>query len=64
MACMRLQLDNVDGGIEQLRKVIVDIALIFCAEFDPRWDEHELRYTGEWRRLLMRQNRERSSNNS
>lgn len=45
-------LENLEGGIEQLRKVVVDDELGLCAEFDKRWDEHVERFECEWKKVV------------
>jgi nitrite reductase (NADH) large subunit len=45
-------LENLDGGLDYLREVIIDDSLGICAELDDAMAQHVENYTDEWRATL------------
>ncbi|ADD42398.1 nitrite reductase large subunit NirB [Stackebrandtia nassauensis] len=45
-------LENLDGGLDYLREVIVDDRLGICAELDAAMDRHVASYRDEWSAVL------------
>jgi len=45
-------LENLEGGIEHLKEVVVEDSLGLCTEFDRRWNEQVERYECEWKTVV------------
>ncbi|MCO5971202.1 nitrite reductase large subunit NirB [Actinoallomurus soli] len=45
-------LENLDGGLDYLREVIVEDRLGICAELDAAMERHVAGYSDEWRAIL------------
>jgi len=45
-------LENLPGGIEHLKEVVVDDTLGLCEEFERRWAEQTERYECEWKKVV------------
>jgi len=45
-------LENMEGGMEHLKEVVVDDSLGLCAEFDKRWQDQVERYECEWKKVV------------
>src|SRR5690606_7022873 len=45
-------LENLDGGLDYLREVIVEDSLGICAELEEQMERHVTGYVDEWRAVL------------
>jgi nitrite reductase (NADH) large subunit len=45
-------LENLDGGMDYLRQVIIEDRLGICAELDAAMDRHVAVYADEWRAAI------------
>jgi len=45
-------LENLQGGIDHLKEVVIEDKLGLCSEFERRWDDHVIRYECEWKTVV------------
>jgi len=45
-------LENLEGGMDHLKEVVIDDKLGLCEEFDRRWEEQVQNYECEWKKVV------------